>query len=59
MKNITSSLTGLTSSLLLNVGLTAAAQKLDPVSSRPSYFSHDAHGPAYTMPSAFTPKPRR
>ncbi len=32
MKNITSSLTGLASSLFLNVGLTQMAQKLDPVS---------------------------
>lgn len=33
MKTITSSLTGLSSSLLLNVGLTKFAEKLDPIGS--------------------------
>ncbi|HWA26685.1 MAG TPA: hypothetical protein VG734_13580 [Lacunisphaera sp.] len=36
MKQITSTLTGLSSSLLLNVGLTRIAEKLDPVVSNPS-----------------------
>lgn len=56
MKNITSSLSGLTSSLLLNVGLTRLAQNLDPVSSRPSDHSQQAHGPAYCFPSQFSVK---
>jgi hypothetical protein len=33
MKQITSTLTGLSSSLLLNVGLTKFAEKLDPIGS--------------------------
>jgi hypothetical protein len=33
MKQITSTLTGLSSSLLLNVGLTKIAEKLDPIGS--------------------------
>jgi hypothetical protein len=36
MKQITSTLTGLSSSLLLNVGLTRFAEKLDPVGSNRS-----------------------
>ena len=34
MKSITSTLNGLVSSLLLNVGLTRAAEKLDPLASQ-------------------------
>lgn len=41
MKNITSTLNGLASSLLLNVGLAAVAQKLDPVSrTKPQTMTH-------------------
>ena len=36
MKNISSTLTGLSSSLLLNVGLTKIAEKLDPIGSNRS-----------------------
>jgi hypothetical protein len=36
MKNITSTLSGLSSSLFLNVGLTKIAEKLDPVVSNRS-----------------------
>lgn len=56
---ITSSLTGLASSLFLNAGLVRIAQKLDPVSSLPSEQCSDAHGPASCYPSNFTPKPRK
>ena len=59
MKTITTTLNGLASSLLLNAGLTQFAQKMDPVSSRPTEFTPEAHGPAYCWPSAFTPKPRK
>jgi len=41
MKNIASSLNGLASSLLLNIGLAAVAQKLDPVSrTKPQTMTH-------------------
>ena len=56
MKTITSTLSGLSSSLFLNVGLTQIAQKLDPVSGRPSEQCTEAHGPAFCYPSGFTPK---
>ncbi|MFZ5494343.1 MAG: hypothetical protein ACOZE5_03280 [Verrucomicrobiota bacterium] len=59
MKNITSTLSGLSSSLFLSVGLTEIAQKLDPVSQQPFATSIDAHGPSYCVPSYFTPKPGR
>jgi hypothetical protein len=54
MKNITSSLSGLTSSLLLNVGLAQVAQKLDPISGRAIETQAEAHGPALCFPSEFT-----
>lgn len=59
MKTITTTLGGLASSLLFNAGFTQVAQKLDPVSCRPSELAAEAHGPAYCYPSAFTPKPRK
>lgn len=59
MKNIASSFTGFASSLLLNAGFTQVAQKLDPISSRPSDLAAETHGPAYSYPSLFTPKPRK
>ncbi len=59
MKNITSSFSGLVSSLFLNVGFDTLALKLDPVAGRPNANGHDSHGPSFCVPSAFTPKPRR
>lgn len=56
MKTITSTLSGLSSSLFLNVGLTQIAQKLDPVSSRPSELCSEANGPSFCFPCGFTPK---
>ena len=58
MKNITSSFNGLTSSLLNSIGLTEIAQKLDPVSNFPVDLNAEAHGPALSVPTNFTPKPR-
>lgn len=58
MKNVTSSFTGLVSSLLCYAGFDTLAQKLDPVASRPHLIGHDAQGPALCMPCYFTPKPR-
>jgi hypothetical protein len=58
MKTITSSISGLASSLFLNVGLTSIAQQLDPVSSKPSEICHAAHGPSYCMPSQFPQQKR-
>jgi hypothetical protein len=46
MKNITNTLSGLTSSLLLNVGLTRIAQNLDPVSQDRCEICAEAHGSA-------------
>lgn len=56
MKTVTSTLRGLTSSLLLNAGFTQAAQKLDPVSMQPCNLSPEAHGPAVSYPCQFTRK---
>ncbi len=59
MKNIQSTLTGLTASLFVSVGLTQIAEKLDPVSRQPIDVGVDAHGPAMCIPTDFTPKPHR
>ncbi len=59
MKNITSSITGLASSLLSNVGLSHLAQKIDPLSRHAVDLAPEAHGPAFCVPTDFTPKPRR
>lgn len=59
MNTITSTLSGLASSFLLNAGLAHIAEKFDPVSSRPTDMSAEAHGPALSYPSTFTVKPRR
>jgi hypothetical protein len=57
MKNITSTLTGLSSSLLLNVGLTRLAQKLDPVSAAKLGVSCQAiSAEACAVPCNFTPQ---
>jgi hypothetical protein len=59
MKMITSTLTGLASSLFLNAGLAQLAEKLDPISSLPASASVEAHGPAACFPCNFTPKHRK
>ena len=56
MKSITHTINGLASSLLLNVGLTQVAQKLDPVSTKPSMRAPNALSTEWTgVPSNFTP----
>ena len=61
MKTITPSLNGLASSLLLNLGFSKAAEKLDPVAVHQT--KHDAvlsGGPCVTcVPSAYMPRNRR
>ena len=59
MKLITSTLTGLASSLLLNAGLAHLAEKLDPVSGLPACVSAEAHGPAACFPCNFTRQQRK
>jgi hypothetical protein len=56
MKTITTTLNGLASSLLLNVGLTHAAQKLDPVSHQNCEICAEAVAPALTAPCLFPAK---
>ena len=56
MKIINSSISGLASSLLLNVGLNQIAQKLDPVSHSDFEFYAQAHGAAMTNPCAMPQK---
>jgi hypothetical protein len=57
MKTITHSLNGLASSLLLNLGLSRVAQKLDPVSRSKRHVWVGLNGGAsYTLPCNFTPK---
>jgi hypothetical protein len=56
MKTITSTLSGLASSLFLNVGLTNAAQKLDPVSHQNCEICTEAAAPALSAPSLFPAK---
>jgi hypothetical protein len=58
MKTIASTISGLASSLFLNVGLTTIAQQLDPVSGKPSEMCHAAFGPSYCMPSQFPQQKR-
>jgi len=58
MKTITSSISGLASSLFLNVGLTSIAQQLDPVSRKPSEICHEAQGPSLCMPCQFPQQKR-
>ena len=53
MKIITSSISGLASSLLLNVGLNQFAQKLDPVSQGRFEQCANAHGAALTITCQF------
>lgn len=53
MKTITTSLTGLSSSLLLAVGLARFAQKLDPVSQDRCEWCQDLQSAALTDPCAF------
>lgn len=61
MKTITPTLNGLASSLFLNLGLTKAAEKLDPIASQakhdPSLLSVGPCTPC--IPSAYTPRNRR
>lgn len=57
MKNITSSINGLASSLLLNVGLTQVAQKLDPVSATKCGTAPAAISAEFSVgPCSFTPE---
>ena len=56
MKTITTTLSGLASSLFLNVGLTQAAQKLDPVSHQNCEICPEAVAPALTAPCLFPAK---
>ena len=56
MKTITSTLSGLSSSLFLNVGLTAIAQKLDPVSHDHCEICAEAIGAAYSVVCSFPEK---
>jgi len=61
MKQITSSLNGLASSLLLNVGLTKIAEKLDPVCSDRSQLVelHDAATCSYSVVCEFGVRQQR
>ncbi len=56
MKTITSTLSGLASSLFLNVGFTSVAQKLDPVSHQNCEICSEATAPALTAPCLFPAK---
>ena len=56
MKTITTTLSGLASSLFLNVGLTRAAQKLDPVSHQNCEICAEAAVPALSAPCQFPAK---
>jgi hypothetical protein len=53
MNSITHTFNGLASSLLLNVGLTQAAQKLDPISKSGSHSATSVQTAAATYPCAF------
>lgn len=56
MNSITHTINGLTSSLLLNVGLTSIAQKLDPVSAKPSVAAPNSLSTEWSaVPCNFTP----
>ena len=55
MNSITHTISGLASSLFLNVGLTAVAQKLDPVTqSKPQTMESAVSAEFSTGPCAFT-----
>ncbi len=57
MKSITHTINGLASSLLLNAGLTQAAQKLDPISlKRTANVQNVLSSESCTFPCNFTPK---
>lgn len=56
MKTITSTLSGLSSSLFLSVGLTAIAQKLDPVSHDRCEICAEATGASLTIICSFPTK---
>lgn len=59
MKSITHTITGLTSSLLLNVGLTQVAAKLDPIAQHQTEAQNrdaKAIGCAASIPCHFTPR---
>lgn len=56
MNSITHTINGLASSLLLNVGLTNIAQKLDPVSAKPSVAAPNGLSSEWSnLPCNFTP----
>jgi hypothetical protein len=60
MKTITPSLHGLASSLLFNLGLTKAAEKLDPSAMGQVGQAVSSDGPCFpTIPSAYSPRVRR
>lgn len=56
MKNITSSLCGLSSSLFLNIGLSNLAQKFDAVSRGRQELCAHAHGASLTTICGFPAK---
>lgn len=56
MKTITSTLSGLSSSLFASVGLTQLAQKLDPVSQNRCEICADAQGASLSVPCSFPAK---
>ncbi len=56
MKTITPSLSGLASSLFLNVGLTKVAEKLDPMRGHQVVGNAGPSAPT-VIPCAFTPRP--
>jgi hypothetical protein len=57
MNSINHTINGLASSLLLNVGLTQLAQKLDPITSGEKFnVLPNNGGTSYTIPSQFTAK---
>ena len=58
MKIITSTLSGLSSSLFLNVGLTSLAQKLDPVSQGRCEICAEATSASMSVVCAFPAKRR-
>lgn len=59
MKSITHTISGLASSLFLNVGLTQVAEKLDPVANHQTQSAHTGLGTLGTtacVPCHFTPR---
>jgi hypothetical protein len=57
MKSITPTLSGLASSLFLNVGLTRVAEKLDPARTYQVKTSEAFSSGPTTVPCLFTPRP--